>query len=268
MANLYKTMTGKKFKELYPDKLFYKITNELECHNNFQYKDGLNEDIIKFNPSGKCESGGLYFAELNDIAYWIDYGVNIRRVVILDDSLVYIEEKKFKTNKFYLNKKISLVNFEYLHNYDFCKLAVYKYSYVLQYIINQTDELCKLAIEKNPYVLRHIINQTDELCKLAIEKNPYVLEYVKNQTNELCRMAIEKNPKILKYVKNQTDELCRLVIEINPYLLKYVNNQTDELCKLAIKINPFALLHIKNQTDELCKLAIDINPNILKYIKN
>jgi hypothetical protein len=169
MANLYETMTGKEFKELYPNKLFYKITNELECHNNFQYKDGLNEDIIKFYPCGKCMPGGLYFAELNDIAHWLDFGVNIRRVIILDDSLVYIEENKFKTNKFYLNKKISLVDFEYWHDYEFCKLAIEKNPHILQYIKNQTDELCRMAIEKNQYTLQYIKNQTDELCKFAIK---------------------------------------------------------------------------------------------------
>ena len=62
MPSTYKrTLTGSQFNELYKDQKFVKLTNENECHNNFQYKDGLNVDTIKFNPTGLCQPGGLYF---------------------------------------------------------------------------------------------------------------------------------------------------------------------------------------------------------------
>jgi len=57
----------KNLRNYFIKKNFYKITNEKEYHYNFQYKDGLNEDTIKFNPSGECNIGGLYFIELNKI---------------------------------------------------------------------------------------------------------------------------------------------------------------------------------------------------------
>jgi hypothetical protein len=111
--------------------------------------------------------------------------------------LVYIEKNKFKTNKFYLNKKISLVDFEYLHNYDFCKLAIKINSNIFKYINNQNDELCRMAIERNPYLLYYVKNQTYELCKLTIERNPYTLKYVlaciKNNTTLLSRLEIDFN---------------------------------------------------------------------------
>ncbi len=102
----------KGFKVEYPDTKFYKLTNESENHNGFQFVDGINIDTQKFNPSGECSSGGLYFTELNKIAMWISYrGQNmkyIREVEILDDSLIYIEDNKFKADKFILHQKVLL----------------------------------------------------------------------------------------------------------------------------------------------------------------
>ena len=44
----------------------YRITNEEEIHNGFQYKTGLNTDHIEFSPKGVCSSGGLYFFDLKE----------------------------------------------------------------------------------------------------------------------------------------------------------------------------------------------------------
>ena len=268
MAKLFSTLSGKEFLKLYPETKFYKITNQKENHNNFQYKDGINEDILEFNPSSENEKGGLYFTELNKIMYWIDYGVNIRRVIILDDSLVYIEKNKFKTNKFILDNKVLINEFEYWNDNDFCKLSIEINPNLLQYVTNQTDELCKMAIIKDPEMLYFVKNQTDELCKMAIDINSFVLQYVKNQTDELCKIAIEINPFVICFIKinYQTDELCKMAIDINSFVLQYVKNQTDELCKIAIDKNPFALECIKNQTFEICNYAYEKNPLTIQIV--
>jgi len=40
---------------------YYKLLNKTENHYDFQYHDGLNVDTNKFNPTGTCTKGGLYF---------------------------------------------------------------------------------------------------------------------------------------------------------------------------------------------------------------
>lgn len=70
-------ISGKNFNEKYNCK-FYKITNETEIHHSFQYKDGLNIDILHFNPTSKCSAGGLYFADINNIFNFLDFGIYIR----------------------------------------------------------------------------------------------------------------------------------------------------------------------------------------------
>jgi hypothetical protein len=253
MASVYSTVTGKKFNELYKDTKFYKITNESECHFNFQYKDGLNEDFIKFNPSDECKPGGLYFTELNKIGYYLEYGCNIREVKILDDSLIYIENNKFKTNKFYLEKKILLKDFEYWNDINFCKI-----------------------IEKQTYEFFKYINpkfQTKELCELAIEQTWCALQYVRSdlQTKELCELAIEQTWRALQYVRSdlQTKELCEFAIEQDWSALEYVRSklQTEELYKLAIKQDGRALQFIApcNQTQKICDIAVHNNKLASKY---
>ena len=64
---------------------YYKILNEEENHNGFQYKDGLNIDSVPFQPKGSCVRGGIYFAS-KDILAFLDYGSWIREVTIPRDA--------------------------------------------------------------------------------------------------------------------------------------------------------------------------------------
>ena len=94
-------ISGVEFKSKYPTTRFYKLTNETENHNGFQFNDGINIDTVSFNPTGKCSAGGIYFTERDNIGRWISY-INvsyIREIEIIDDSMVYIEEYKFKADK-------------------------------------------------------------------------------------------------------------------------------------------------------------------------
>lgn len=58
---IYKCISGKEFREIYHNVRFYKLTTVDEIHNNFKFNDGINEDHILFEPTGKCQKGGLYF---------------------------------------------------------------------------------------------------------------------------------------------------------------------------------------------------------------
>lgn len=73
-----------------------------------QYHDGLNEDILPFNPQGVCEPEGLYYAR-KDIFAFISYGPWIREVTLCSDSKIYKDPdrnvEKWKTNKFILGSR-------------------------------------------------------------------------------------------------------------------------------------------------------------------
>ena len=132
------SISGSEFKLKYPNTDFYKLTNEDENHNEFQFKDGLNIDSNTFNPTGSCTKGGLYFTEHDKIGLWIIYNRQnmkyIRKVEILDDSKVYIEENKFKADKFILRERILLEDFASWNDDEFCKIAVEKNVFALKYV--------------------------------------------------------------------------------------------------------------------------------------
>lgn len=112
-AYIGKEMSGKHFKQLYPNVEFVKFTNKNEKHNDYQFLDGLNTDIHSFNHNILCSKGGFYFTGISDVYnpyLWVYYNNIImyfmRKVTIPDDAIVYIEDfDKFKIDKFILGEK-------------------------------------------------------------------------------------------------------------------------------------------------------------------
>jgi len=90
---------------------YYKILNETECHNGFQFQDGLNIDTVPFNPTGTCLEGGIYFSR-KDILTFLNYGLWIRQVTIPEDARVYKDPEsspeKWKADKIILGPRKSI----------------------------------------------------------------------------------------------------------------------------------------------------------------
>jgi len=57
---------------------FYKWIKS-EGHNGMVYKEGLNTDILPFNPAGDCKPGGIYFSR-EDILAFLGYGEDLYEV--------------------------------------------------------------------------------------------------------------------------------------------------------------------------------------------
>jgi len=266
------SISGGEFNLLYPNIQLYKLTNEDENHNNFQFTDGFNIDYIPFDPTGSCHSGGLYFTEYDKIGMWIYYNKQkmkyIRKVEIINDSKVYVEDNKFKADKFILRERILLEDFEGWNDKTFCKIAVQQNGLALEYVINQTEKICKLAVQKNGLALQYVIVQTKEICNFAIQQNAFALKYVIFQNNELCKLAVKQNGLSLYYVETQTKELCKLAVQQNPNALKYVKNQTKDICKLAIQKDSSVIRYVKKRKVEICKLTMQQNDFVLKYISD
>ncbi len=101
----YSELSGKKF---------YKVTNEAECHNKFQYKDGLNVLVEPFADRGSCVAGGFYFTDIEHILEYVDYGTNLRIVELptTDSDFKCIKDanNKWRCNKIIFRDKISLAD--------------------------------------------------------------------------------------------------------------------------------------------------------------
>ena len=79
-------LTGKQFNKKYSNTEFYKIINKELKHQNFEFNHGLNIDNNKFNPTGICSPGGLYFSEKDKIYLYFNYGIYIVKVTVPDDA--------------------------------------------------------------------------------------------------------------------------------------------------------------------------------------
>jgi hypothetical protein len=202
---LYTEYTGKEFNEITKGTQFYRFTNQEEDHNGFAYKDGLNIDFLKFNPNGQCSAGGLYFTDAINAVKWMGNNNWMRIVTIPYDARVYIENNKYKIDRFMLSKRKPIHEFTF-DDYDISMAVVSQNGLALQYVKEQTPELCMAAVSQNSLALEYVKEQTPELCMAAVSQNGWALKYVKEQTPELCMVAVSQNSLAFQYMKEQTPD--------------------------------------------------------------
>jgi hypothetical protein len=227
---LMKVYLGSSFNEINKEKKFYKITNKEEKHFDFQYKDGLNIDIHEFNPTDECEQGGLYFTELNNIKYYFEFGIWIREVILPDDAQIYVENKKYKADKFILKEKMEINQLLEWNDPDFCKSAVQQNGCALQYVKSefQTEDICKLAVQQNGYAILYVNSEllTEDICKSAVQRHGCALQFIKPEllTEDICKLAVQQNGCALVYIRQelQTKEICDMAVKQNKYALQFV----------------------------------------------
>jgi hypothetical protein len=181
---------------------FVKLLNNEKKHYDFQYKIGLNEDTIQFNPKGTCLPGGLYFTTYEHIEKFIGLGMNRATIQLCEDALFYCDPEgfKWKTNKFIITKIEQT-----------CKLAVQQCGYALKYVKKQTEDICKLAIKTHSCALIYVKEQTEKLYKSAVKQNGLALRYVKKQMEEICKLAVQQNSDAL-ICKAPPTTLCYMSI--------------------------------------------------------
>lgn len=200
----YKIYTGQQFNQISQKNnlTFVKMTNTDERHGAMKYETGLNTDCVPFDWTGECKTGGLYFTEESRIPDFLYWGENVRKVTVPDSALVYIEENKYKTNKFILGEKETLE--KYLSSKDGYQLfkMLQRDWLILHYINDRPEDFYINVVESMPNSLCVIKNQTKEICMAAVQKNPATIIFVKNQTKELCKAAYLKNRETIRFVRD------------------------------------------------------------------
>lgn len=198
---LYKVCNGNEFNKLLNGKKLYKLVHDDHKHHNFKYKLGLNIDTLKFDPSGECSGGGLYFTTLEYLFDYYLFHYFVYEIEIPNDSKVYIEEKKFKSNKIILKNKKNISDFfDGLDEKTIIQI-IKNNGLLLKYIKNQTNKICLEAVKNNCYAFEYVKNQTEEISLEAIKQNCFLLKYVKNQTKKICLEAIKQNDIVIHYIK-------------------------------------------------------------------
>ena len=162
-------ITGKEFNEKYPDANVVKLTVVNNCHNGFQYKEGINSlpEDESFNEKPICAKGGLYCCFKKDFGLWFGYNdkvmTNIWSVTIPDDAKVVVMNNKIKVDRFILS------NMEPLLSRDNCLTAVGQDGDSLDYVPQELrdKEMCLTAVGQYGWALEYVPQKLkDEIKKL------------------------------------------------------------------------------------------------------
>ena len=143
--------------------MYFKILNISLNHHGFQYKEGLNIDILPFNPHGDCEPGGLYFTDKEHIFEYIDFGTLIADVEVPDDAQVYKNGTKWKADRIILSNIRHIKEFISSLSHEELFLIKYKQrDFTIFQFINeeQTRRIWLYAIKENS--IRYVKEQTPE----------------------------------------------------------------------------------------------------------
>lgn len=102
----------------------------------------------------------MYFTDITNIHLFIGdyYGDKLAHIELLDDQDIYIEDKKYKTNKFRITQIITVEEYINKLDYDSLKNILPHNGYILKYITNQNYELCKIAVQNNIYSIGYVKN--------------------------------------------------------------------------------------------------------------
>jgi len=165
----------------------------------------------------------------------------IRLVTLLNDSNIYNQERKFKTDKLILNEEISFDDYFYFQSYSkgFCK-KIFKIFVWIKCIDIDSDDFVDCVFN---------------------DKIGEILNYLKQY------------PDLIRFIKNPNEKINIFVLNINGLLLKYIENQTKDICVTAVKNDFYAMKYIDEHFKETCvnikENEIDKNTfcKKLKYIE-
>lgn len=217
--------TGLEFNKINHDKIFIKIINHNFINHDFEYKPGLNQDILPFNPQGSCQPGGLYFCEFKYALNYQSCGNLISHIIIPGDARIYCETNKYKTNKLIILNLYKFWDHPFWSFNKICLESVKINGFSLLYIKSQTPEICLVAVKFCGLLLKYVLDQTPEICEAAIRQNPLAIRFVKNQTPYICCLAIQQNGLAYKYINNKTLELKYLSEEKYKLSLDFIKKK-------------------------------------------
>ena len=208
---------------------YYKFIKRNHLHYKMTYKLGLNVDINPFNPSGMCSEGGLYFTSGNHIGHYVNYGPVLCEIELCEDSKVWFEGEKAKTDKFIIVNMYKLLSND-INDYLYNLLKSFKG-------FNDIDK--KYGIDKKYF---NILNKKD------INNINYLYSLIAynkcHQFNELCNKFKNKDIN-LTIINNILDKIDTLL---------YYSDKLVIIYRFLQKIKVFPIFNIK-----ILNKAISIN---------
>ena len=230
--------------------LYFKITNEKENHNGFQYVTGLNVLKEEFNNdhNKSCCAGGLYFTNAANIFEFLSYGVYLREVtpekngthflsgislqgvtlpIDNPDFLMIEDGNKWRANMIILGTRYDLSSVETFKYLIECGADIHACNnYALRLNANYGNlDIVKFLVEKGADV-----NAEDDYALKCSAENGY-LEIVKYLVEKGANVRADRNYAFKKSVENGHLDVIKCLVEKgarihvgNDYALRFSAN--------------------------------------------
>lgn len=221
---------------------YYKITNDQECHHGFQYKDGLNIDMLPFSHEGSCVAGGLYFTTAEYIINFFDYGSNVREIFLPTENpsfrmVMDPQGDKWRANMIILGKKypLSLIRI-FLNSLNDFEISLKYYDEFIDKFTKNEDPFEK--IQHNSQILEYISNNLSSLLSLINNnKDPLKILINKIISNKVIYEKFTKGDYFinvtellssdnLEYIEFLRSQEIKMKMDIDKLLL---NNESKKI---------------------------------------
>jgi len=251
-------VSGKDFKKLFPKYKAIKIIGNNK--NYFKYNIGLNQDTYKLSMN-KCSHGGLYFCDLSDLYNYLDedYGYEIAIIRLDDNSNIFIEDKKCKTDFFYIDKILSIDKYiNDLSQEDKIEF-IKKNCNAIRYISNPDEEVQLQAVKKDGLQIQFIINPSKKIQFEAVKQDGCAILFLNYACKEVQLEAVKQNGLAIEFIKNPDKDIQLEAVKQNGLAIEFIKNPNKDIQLEAVKQNGLASKFINNSNSNLLVL-------IRKYI--
>jgi len=217
--------------------MYFKITNETENHHGFQYKDGLNilDKEFDANPDNHRSICGLYFATLDHIHEFLDFGIYLRVIELPfgdSDFKMINYGTKFRANKIILKNRYLLSDIETHKKFNLDINSTFRWA-----SSNGHLEVVKFLVEKGAD-----IHADDNYAFCWASKNGH-LEVVKFLVEKGADIHANNNVALRLASMNAQLEIIKFLVEKgvdihadNEYALRFASyNGHLEVVKLLVE---------------------------------
>lgn len=157
-----------------------------KTHNNYEWHDGENVDILPFEANGKCQKGGLYFTTLNQLLYYLAAGEYLGdywvvTLTVDDNEDVWQEPNgKWKAHRVMVTSMTRIKDMpeEVLYQMATSFLQSHYCHQFEPFNLDEREKLwCKL-LELRPHYLQFVRNQTYEMCQTSVIFNCGLIQFI------------------------------------------------------------------------------------------
>ena len=208
-------ISGEILKQISKDVRYIALTTtDVSSYSHVEIYPGLNEKELNNN---NYIYGGFDIVAENDF-YKIINNINTYdcywTLEIPDDATIYVNKKKFQTNKFIALEQKDLKDLPCWKDEDLCLKIIEQHGILIKYVDIDNiimKKICEIAVNEDSNALEYIPEeyQTENMCFKELRKYHWIFEYIKNPTDEMRMYAVKEDGHHLRHIepKDQTEEI-------------------------------------------------------------